>query len=148
MYLACRSQFELLQHDNTHPTHLCLVYSLPLINSTREQGRAPVEEVIMQCSIAGLEFLISQKQRVILQCERVEDVEIVSLGEDESVVNELLQTGLQKSGLLGGFQGWDMEGGSGGVIKKVGCADCLIGFDDGGLGFGMMLVAAQGVMTA
>jgi hypothetical protein len=49
----------------------------------------------VQFPIARLELLLLQEQWVVEEAERVEDVEVVLLRQDEGVVDELLEASLQ-----------------------------------------------------
>lgn len=72
----------------------------------------------MQLSVSLTELLILEEQHVVHQCQRVEDIKLVTLGEDEAVVHERVQAHLQ---------GWLVEGrresGLGRVVEEIGCAD-------------------------
>lgn len=84
----------------------------------------------MQLSVSLAELLVLEEQHVVHQRQRVEDVELVSLGEDKAVVHQRVQAYLE---------GWLVEGcrepGLGRVVEEVGCADDFVlgVVDDGGL---------------
>ena len=119
-----------LQHRNPNPAHPRLIHLIPPIHSTRNRIRVIVIQVIMQLSVSLPELLVLEEQHVVHQSQRVEDVELVSLGEDEAVIHQRVQAHLE---------GWLIERcretGFGRIVEEVGCADDFVlgVVDDGGL---------------
>jgi hypothetical protein len=64
-----------LQHDNTHTTTLSSINLILGINTRRYICGTVVEEVVVQLTISRAEFLIDEEERVVEECEGVEDVE-------------------------------------------------------------------------
>lgn len=82
----------ILQHDNTDTAHLGGVELVVVVHPSRQQCCPPVEEVVVELAIAGLELLLFQEQRVVEKREGVEDVEVVFLGQYQGIVNESFET--------------------------------------------------------
>lgn len=125
-----------LQHHNSHATHLPSIDVVLLINPTWQQRRAPVEQVEMQFSITRLKLLLLQEQWIIQQREGVEDVETILVRQDEGIVHERLETGLQNVLRFFGLRlGVRREGGFRSVVVEVRGFDvlALLGAKDGGL---------------
>lgn len=84
----------------------------------------------MELAVTTSEFLLVQKKRIILESESVEDIKLVFLGNNESVVDEGVESkfeiGLSEIGEEDCF---------GGVVEEVSCSDIVVFFvvDDGGL---------------
>jgi hypothetical protein len=110
-----------LQHRNTNPAHPRLINLIPPIHSTRNRIRVIVIQVIMQLSVSLTELLVLEEQYVVHQSQRVEDVELVSLGEDEAVVHQRIQAYLE-----GWLIEWCGEPGLGRVVEEVGRADDFV----------------------
>jgi len=91
--------------------------------------RSVVKQVIVQLTITRSKLLLLQEQRIVHERERVEHVKVVTLREDESVVDQLVQPLLEQYAILG-----LAEPGLGGIIEEVGCFDGGVfgGLDDGG----------------
>lgn len=70
-----RCLYPLLQHDNTHTTALSSIDLVLGVDTRRQISSAVVEEVIMKLTISRAELLIGKEERVIEECEGVEDVE-------------------------------------------------------------------------
>lgn len=70
-----RCSHPLLQHDNTHTTALSSIDLVLGVDTRRQISSAVVEEVIMKLTISRAELLIGKEERVIEECEGVEDVE-------------------------------------------------------------------------
>jgi hypothetical protein len=112
-----------LEHNNPNTIHLRLINLVVLINATAQLGRPPVEQIKVQFSIAGLELLVLEEERVVQQRQGVEDVEAVVLGKDQDVVDEGVEAGFEAFLHLFGRAG--REGGFRGVVVEVGGADCF-----------------------
>lgn len=82
----------------------------------------------MQLPVAGAKLLLLEEEAVVHEGQGVEDVEAGLLGEDEGVVDEVVEAGLE-GGLVEGL----LEGRVGGVVEEVGDADDVVfGVVDGG----------------
>lgn len=57
-YRQCHNFSLSLQHNNTHAAHLARVDVVPLVDTSWQRRRPPVEEVEMQFAITRLEFLL------------------------------------------------------------------------------------------
>jgi hypothetical protein len=75
-----------LQHNNTHTTTLSSVDLILGINARRYICGTVVEEVVVQLTVSRAEFLVDEEERVVEECEGVEDVEF-SLFVQESLVS-------------------------------------------------------------
>ena len=136
-----------LQHNNADAIHLRLINLVVLIDTATQLRRPPVEKVEVQLSIARLELVVFEEQRVVEEGQRVEDVEAIFLGEDEGVVDERVQAGLEVClDFVGGAGG---ESGFRGVVIEVGGADSFGGggFEDGGLGEGCVSICLWRVVS-
>lgn len=65
-----------LQHHYPNATHLLLIGIVILVHAPSDRGSPVVKQIIMQLAISSAEFEMFQEQRVILQSQGVEDVEI------------------------------------------------------------------------
>lgn len=65
-----------LQHDQPHPTSPLLIDMVPLVDPALDVLCPPVEEVVVQLSVAGAEFLLLEEERVVKERKRVEDIEV------------------------------------------------------------------------
>ena len=65
-----------LKHNNPDTVHLRLINLVVLVNATTQLRRPPVEQIKVQFSITGLEFLVLEEERVVEKCKGVEHVEI------------------------------------------------------------------------
>lgn len=63
-------------HPNTPPPLLTRIRHIILIDPSADRLRAIVVEVVMQLSVSGAEFQILQEERVVVEGEGVEDVEV------------------------------------------------------------------------
>lgn len=117
------------RHDCSNPTQPLLIQLILLIHATSDGINPIVEEIIMQLAITGAELLLLEEQAIIHERQGVEDVELVALGEDERIVDELVEALLQ-GGLVEGL----LQADFGGVVEEVGDADdVVLGVaDDGG----------------
>ena len=77
----------------------------------------------MQLSITSAKLLLFQKQRIVHQCQCIEDIKLELLGENESVVYERVETFFQV-----GAGDFGRESGLGGVVEEVGGADVGVFF--------------------
>lgn len=75
----------------------------------------------MQLAITRAELLLLEEQAVVHERQSVEDVELVALGEDQRIVNELVESLLQV-GLVEGL----LEANLGGVVEEVGYTDDVV----------------------
>jgi hypothetical protein len=80
-----------LQHNNANAIHLRLINLIILINTTTQFRRPPVEQIKVQLSIARLELVVFKEEWVVEEGQRVEDVEAIFLGKNESVVDEAVK---------------------------------------------------------
>jgi hypothetical protein len=64
-----------LQHDQPNPTHVFRTRLVPRIDAAGDGRRAVVVEVVVQRTVAGAEFLFFEEERVVEECEGIEDVE-------------------------------------------------------------------------
>lgn len=82
----------------------------------------------MQLAVTGAKLLLLQEEAVVHEGQGVEDVELGELGEDEGVVNEVVEASLE-GGLVKGL----LEGHVGGIVEEVGDTDdVVLGVVDGG----------------
>lgn len=92
--------------------------------------RTIVEQVIVQLAVTAAKLLLLEEEAIVHEGERVEDVKLEVLGQDEGVMDEGVEAGLMGRAVIG-----LLEAGFGGVIPEVGDAeDVVLGVsDDGGL---------------
>ena len=64
-----------LQHHDTDSTHVVFACIVLLVDSTGDFGGSVVEKVVMQTSVSGAKELLLQEERVVKQCQSIEDVE-------------------------------------------------------------------------
>jgi hypothetical protein len=83
------------KHNNPDTIHLRLVDLVVLVNATAELGSPPVEQIKVELAVTGLEFLVLEEERVVQQRQGVEDVEAVVLGQNQNVVHEGVEAGLE-----------------------------------------------------
>lgn len=65
-----------LQHDNTHATHLLLIGQVLVVDATGDGRRAVVVQVEVELTVTGAKLELFEEQRVVVQSESVEDVEL------------------------------------------------------------------------
>ena len=106
-----------LKHHNTNSTSTPMNL-IPPIHPARNGIRPIIIQIIMQLAIAAAKTLLFQEPIVVLQRQRIEDIELVLLSEDQGVVHECVETSFV---IAEGGDGWDAE--SGGVVVAVGRAD-------------------------
>lgn len=82
----------------------------------------------MQLAVARAKLLLLQEEAVVHERQGVEDVKVGELGEDEGVLDEVVETGLE-GGLVKGL----LEGHVGCVVEEVGDTDdVVLGVVNGG----------------
>ncbi|KAK1247258.1 hypothetical protein MKX07_002167 [Trichoderma sp. CBMAI-0711] len=82
----------------------------------------------MQLAVSGAKLLLLEEQRIVHEGQGIEDVEAGELGEDEGIVDEVVEAGLE-GGLVKGL----LEGDVGCIVEEVGDADdVVLGVVDGG----------------
>lgn len=118
----------LLWQDQSDTTKGILVQLVLLVDASGYGVSPVVEEIVVQLPIAGAKLLLLEEEAVVHEGQGVEDVEASLLGEDEGVVDEVVEAGLE-GGLVEGL----LEGRVGGVVEEVGDADDVVfGVVDGG----------------
>lgn len=89
------SFLEQLQHDRSNAAQAILVQLVQLVHTACNGVHPVVEQVIMQLAIAGTELLLLEEQTIVHERQSVEDVKLEALGEDEGVVDELVEALLE-----------------------------------------------------
>lgn len=109
---------------------MVLICPVLVVNTAGDGFRAVVEQVVMQLPITRAELLLFKEQCVIHKRQRVEDVELCPLGQDQRVVNEFVQTFFR-----GGFVEGRGKANLGTVVEEVSDSDHLVSWivDNGGL---------------
>ena len=118
-----------LQHDQTNTAAVLLIQLHLMGNATADCPRAVVEEVVVQLAITSAELLLFKEECIVHECESVEDIKVGLLGQDQSVVDERVETRLERL-LVEGLG----QTGLARIVKEVGDADdVVLGVaDDGG----------------
>lgn len=65
-----------LQKNHANAATLVLVRQVTLIHTTTDGRSPPVVEIVMQLPVTSTEFQGLEEERVILQCQSIEDVEL------------------------------------------------------------------------
>lgn len=118
----------LLRQDQSDATKVILVQLVLLVHAASYGVGPIIEEVVVQLAVAGAKLLLLQEKPVVHEGQGVEDVEPGELGEDEGVMDEVVEAGFE-----GGFVERLFEGRVGGVVEEVGDAnDVVFGVVDGG----------------
>lgn len=65
-----------LEHHDTDAAHLLLVRQVLVVDSTRHRSRAVIVQVEVKLAIASAELQLFEEQRVVMQGESVENVEV------------------------------------------------------------------------
>lgn len=65
-----------LQHDHTNSAHLLLIGQVLVVDSTGNRGTAVVVQIKVKLSVTSAELKLLKEERVILQGESVEDIEL------------------------------------------------------------------------
>lgn len=118
--------FLLLQHNDTDTTHLVGGDLVVVIHTSWQQSCPPVEEVVVQLAVTWLELLFLQEQWVVEECQRVEDVEIVFLGQDQRIVDKQLEACLKSALGVFAFQLLAGEGSLCGVVVQIRSSDSFL----------------------
>lgn len=79
----------------------------------------------MQLAITWAKLLLFQKQCIIHQCQSIEHIELELLGEDQGIVNQIVEALFQLDSVIG------LQGDGGSVVEQVGSSDGrVLGVDD------------------
>lgn len=117
-----------LRQDQSDTTQVIIIQLVLLVYASGYGVSPVVEEVVVQLAVARAKLLLLQEEAVVHEGQCVEYVELGELGEDEGVVDEVVEAGLE-GGLVKGL----LEGHVGGVVEEVGDTDdVVLGVVDGG----------------
>lgn len=117
-----------LRQDQSDTTQIIIIQLVSLVNASGYGVSPVVEEVIVQLAVARAKLLLLQEETVVHERQGVEDVKLGELGEDEGVVDEVIEAVLE-GGLVKGL----LESHVGGVVEEVGDTDdVVLGIVDGG----------------
>lgn len=65
-----------LEHDDTNASHLLLIGQVLVVDSTCDRCTTVVVKVEVELAVAGAELELFEEQRVVVEGERVEDIEL------------------------------------------------------------------------
>lgn len=73
---ALRTRVTTSKQQHAKPASLFLVRQIVLVHAASNRWRPPIVQIVMQLSITGAEFEVLQKERVVVQGQGIEDVEL------------------------------------------------------------------------
>lgn len=116
------------RQDQSDTAQIAIIKLVLLVHASGYGVSPVVEEVIVQLAVTCAKLLLLQEEAVVHERQGVEDVKLGELGEDEGIVDEVVEAGLEGR-LVKGL----LEGHVGGVVEKVSDTDdVVLGVVDGG----------------
>jgi len=109
-----------LQHNNPNST-ATLINVIFLVHTTRNWISLIIVEIKMQLSITSSKLLLFQKQIIVHQCQRIEDIKFVFLSENKSIIHEFIESFFE---ILFGVR--RVKGVLGSIVEHISCSDVFV----------------------
>ncbi|KAI6760826.1 hypothetical protein HG530_009686 [Fusarium avenaceum] len=87
----------ILRHHQSDAAEVVLVKLVFAVNTTGNRVDAVVEQVVVKLTITSTKLLLLQEERIVHQCQSVEHIELVALGDDKRIMNQVIETLLESS---------------------------------------------------